>query len=299
MAAIRTAGLTKRFKDVIAVDHLDLEVQPGEVFGFIGPNGAGKTTTIRLLLDLIRPTEGDAWLLGLDTRRDSVRIRALTGYLPGDLRLPARATGREILDYFARLRGVSDLAERDRLIERFDADIDRSFRELSRGNRQKIGLVQAFMHRPELVILDEPTSGLDPLMQQEFHDVVRESSERGATLFISSHVLSEVQAITDRAAVLRQGAIVAIESIDQLRLRSMRRMEIRFADAVDIAEFTQLAGLHDVSLQDGTLLRCHVEGDADRLIKTAARHHVVTVTSADIDLEDVFLDYYRTVDHAA
>jgi ABC-2 type transport system ATP-binding protein len=297
--AIRTRALTKRFGAITAVDQLDLDVERGEVFGFIGPNGAGKTTLIRLLLDLIRPTSGRIEVLGRDVREHALAIKARCGYLPGDLRLPPRSTGRELLTYFGRLRGAEAPVDLAALIDRLDVEVDRPIRELSRGNRQKIGLVQAFMHRPELLILDEPTSGLDPLVQQQFHGLVREATERGSTVFVSSHVLSEVQEIADRAAVLRSGSIVAIEPIADLRRRLVRRVEIRFDEPIHASEFAGLPGVRNAEVIDGALLRCEVEGDADALVKEAARHHVVAITGSAVDLEDLFLDLYRSVDHAA
>ena len=209
-AAIATHGLTKRYRaDVAALDGLELEVGRGEVFGFLGPNGAGKSTTIRLLLDLIRPTAGTASLLGLDTRRDGVQARRRVGYLPGDLRLADRLTGREQLDSLARLRGTTRPELRDTLVERFGVTLDRPIRELSKGNRQKLGVVQAFMHRPELLILDEPTSGLDPLLQEEFRLLLRETAADGRTVFLSSHSLDEVQHAADRLALIRDGRLSA------------------------------------------------------------------------------------------
>src|SRR3974390_3093795 len=207
-AAIATSGLTKDFGSGRGLFGLDLEIRQGEVFGFLGPNGAGKSTTLRLLLDLIRPTAGSARVLGLDTVRDALAIRRRVGFLPGDLALYPKLTGRVVLDYFARLGGGGDPRVRDSLAERFDADLDRPVHQLSTGNRQKLGLVQAFMHEPELLILDEPIAGLDPLVQQSFHALLAEVSAEGRTVFLSSHTLSEVERVTHRLAILRQGRVV-------------------------------------------------------------------------------------------
>jgi beta-exotoxin I transport system ATP-binding protein len=203
-AAIRAEHLTKFYGEARGILELDLEVQEGEIFGFLGPNGAGKTTTIRLLLDLIRPSSGRAEVFGLETRRDAVAIRRRIGYLPGDLRLYERLTGRELLDYFGHLRGLDGLGNGPALAERLAVEIDRPVRDLSRGNRQKIGLLQAFMHQPDLLILDEPTSGLDPLIQQVFYDLVREATAEGRTVFLSSHNLAEVQHVADRVGWSRR-----------------------------------------------------------------------------------------------
>ena len=234
--AIETRGLSKTYPNgVRALVDLDLRVERGEIFGYLGPNGAGKSTTIRLLLDLIRPTAGRAEILGLDTRADSVGARRSVGYLPGDLRLNDRLSGREQLDSLARLRGGADAATRDRLVERFQCILDRPIRELSKGNRQKLGIVQAFMHRPEVLILDEPTGGLDPLNQGEFRELVRETADDGRTVFLSSHSLDEVQHTADRVGVIRSGHLVDVDSVESLRERSPRHVTIRFGERIDPA----------------------------------------------------------------
>jgi ABC-2 type transport system ATP-binding protein len=210
---IVASGLSKDFGGGRGLFGLDLEVARGEVFGFLGPNGAGKSTTMRLLLDLIRPTAGSARILGLDTRKESVEIRRRVGFLPGDLALYPKLTGRAQLDYLAQLRPGVDQRVRDSLVDRFGADLDRSIRQLSTGNRQKLGLIQAFMHEPELLILDEPIAGLDPLVQQSFHALLGEVSAQGRTVFLSSHTLSEVERVTDRLAILREGRLVVVDSL--------------------------------------------------------------------------------------
>jgi beta-exotoxin I transport system ATP-binding protein len=289
---IRAEDLTKFYGRNRGVQGLTLDVGPGEVFGFLGPNGAGKTTTIRLLLDLIRPTRGRLEVLGTDPREGGARLRRRIGYLPGELRLWERLTGGQLVTFLAGLRGMRDLRYPWRLAERLGLDLSRPVRELSKGNKQKVGLVQALMHRPELLVLDEPTSGLDPLVQQEFQALMRETTEAGATVFLSSHVLGEVQEVADRVGIIRDGRLVAVEDVDALRARAGTRVSLRFADPVPANEFAGLAGVHDVTA-DGPLLLCVVEGEVDPLVRAAARHHVVALTSTEADLEDVFLSYYR------
>jgi len=248
--AIETCSLTKRYGQVAAVTDVNLQVERGQVFGFLGPNGAGKSTTIRMVLALQRPTSGRATVLGLDAGRDSVELRRRTGYLPGDLELFPRLTGRQHIDWCARARGLHDtLAARD-LAERFQVVTDRPVRELSKGNRQKVGLVLAFMHEPELLILDEPTSGLDPLMQHEFEGLLRETVAAGRTVFLSSHDLDEVQRITDRIAIIKDGQVVTEDTVDALRLAAPRRVEVSFRRPVDVAGLTSLAGITVIDTSD-------------------------------------------------
>jgi ABC-2 type transport system ATP-binding protein len=298
--AVETSGLSKTYRGgVRALVGLDLRVQPGEVFGFLGPNGAGKSTTIRLLLDLIRPTAGRASLLGLDSRADGVAARRRVGYLPGDLRLHDRLTGREHLDWLARLRGAVDAPLRDELVERFGVVLDRPIRELSKGNRQKLGLVQAFMHRPELLVLDEPSSGLDPLLQEEFRHLVRETVADGRTVFLSSHSLDEVQHLADRVGVIREGRLVQVDAVDALRERSRRHVTITFAETPDPAPFAALEGVR-VERADGHALRlAAAETAMDGVVKAAARHRVVDLVSQPADLEEIFLELYREDDDGA
>lgn len=290
--AIATRGLTKDYGSGRGLFGLDLEVQQGEIFGFLGPNGAGKSTTMRLLLDLIRPTSGAARILGLDTVKDSLEIRRRVGFLPGDFALYQKLPGRVMLDYLAQLRGGVNARVRDTLVERFGADIDRPVRQLSTGNRQKLGLVQAFMHEPELLILDEPIAGLDPLVQQSFHSLLAELSVQGRTVFLSSHTLSEVERVTDRLAILRQGRLVVVDSLDNLRRVAVQRVEIEFAEPVDAGEFRGLPGVTDVRA-DGPSVTVSFEGSADPVIKAAARHEVRALRPREDDLEEIFLRYYR------
>ncbi|MGZ4243179.1 MAG: ABC transporter ATP-binding protein [Solirubrobacteraceae bacterium] len=245
--AIATRGLSKDFGDGRGLFDLDLEVERGEIFGFLGPNGAGKSTTMRLLLDLIRPTAGSATVLGLATRGASLEIRRRVGFLAGDFGLYPRLTGTAVLDYLAELRGGVDRRQRDALAERFDADLHRPIRELSTGNRQKLGLIQAFMHDPELLILDEPIAGLDPLVQQSFHALLAEVSARGTTIFLSSHTLSEVERVTHRLAILREGRLVVVDSLENLRRVAVQRLEIEFAAPVAPALFQTLPGVREVT----------------------------------------------------
>jgi beta-exotoxin I transport system ATP-binding protein len=289
---IATSGLTKDYGSGRGLFGLDLEVEQGEIFGFLGPNGAGKSTTMRLLLDLIKPTSGTARILGLDTVRDSLEIRRRVGFLPGDLALYPKLPGRVTLDYLAQLRGGVDARVRDALIERFGADIDRPVRQLSTGNRQKLGLVQAFMHEPELLILDEPIAGLDPLVQQSFHALLAELSAQGRTVFLSSHTLSEVERVTRRLAILRQGRLVVVDSLENLRKVAVQRLEIEFAAPVDGDEFRALPGVTEVHAA-GRTVTLGFEGSADAVVKAAAAHEVRAIHPREEDLEDIFLHYYR------
>ncbi|KIH97938.1 ABC transporter [Streptomonospora alba] len=292
LPVISCTGLTKSYGRHTALSGVDLAVAEGDVFGFLGPNGAGKTTTIRILLDLIRRDTGDVTLLGGDPRRDGVRLRRDIGYLPGELPMTSRRPARELLSFLARLRGGVDRREIESLAERFALDLDRPVRGLSKGNKQKVGLVQAFMHRPRLLILDEPTSGLDPLLQQEFLALVREVREDGRTVFMSSHVLGEVQDVADQAAIIRAGRIVALEDMDDLRERALRRVTMTFAEPVDAQAFARLDPVRDASVE-GTTLTCTVEGSPDALIKEAATRTVLSLTSEEPDLEELFFTHYN------
>jgi ABC-2 type transport system ATP-binding protein len=291
-AVITTTGLSKDYGAGRGVFELDLEVARGEVFGFLGPNGAGKSTTMRLLLDLIRPTAGSARVLGLDVNQDSVEVRRRVGFLPGDLALYPKLSGRAVLAYLAELRGGVDQRLRDSLVERFDADIDRPIHQLSTGNRQKLGLIQAFMHEPELLILDEPIAGLDPLVQQSFHALLHEVTAEGRTVFLSSHTLSEVERVTRRLAILRRGRLVVVDSLENLRKVAVQRVEIEFADAVDSTEFRALPGVTEVE-GHGRTLTITFAGSADPVVKAAATHNVQAIRPREEDLEEIFLRYYE------
>jgi ABC-2 type transport system ATP-binding protein len=292
--AIETQDLEKTYAGgVRALADLDLQVEQGEVFGYLGPNGAGKSTTIRLLLDLIRPTAGRASVLGLNPRRDGVEAQRRIGYLPGDLRLSDRMTAREQLDSLARLRGGVDFELRNRLCERFALVLDRPIRHLSKGNRQKVGLVQAFMHRPELVVLDEPSGGLDPLLQAELRSLLRETAAEGRTVFLSSHSLDEVQHVADRVGIIREGRLADVDAVERLRERALRHVTIVFAQAVDATRFAALDGVH-VENADGKVVRLAAPEPAmDAVVKEAATHQVVDLISQPADLEEIFLELYR------
>ncbi|MBV2362575.1 ABC transporter ATP-binding protein [Streptomonospora nanhaiensis] len=288
---ITCRALAKSYGRRRALAGVDLDVPEGTVFGFLGPNGAGKTTAIRILLDLVRRDSGEVAVLGADPRSGGVRLRRDVGYLPGELPLAARRPARDLLAFLGRLRGGVPRGEVERLAERLHLDLDRPLRGLSKGDRQKVGLVQAFMHRPRLLVLDEPTSGLDPLLRQEFLDMVREVRAEGRTVFMSSHVLSEVQDVADRAAVIRAGRIAALEDMDDLRERALRRVTLTFAEPVGAAEFAALEHVRDAAV-DGATLTCTVEGSPDALVKQAARHTVLGLTSEEPDLEELFFTHY-------
>ncbi len=290
--------LSKHFGALRAVEELTFSVDAGEVVGFLGPNGAGKTTTIRLLLDLIRPTRGKVEVLGTNPRRGGPALRRRIGYVPGDLVMYNRLAGRQQLELFASLRGVRDLAAADRLAERLQVPLDRPIGTLSRGNRQKLGVVQAFFHDPELLILDEPTSGLDPVVQREFRSMIREATERGAAVLLSSHVLSEVQRVADRVAIVRQGRLLTIEPMHEIEAKALRVVEIRFAEPVPADVFANLAGIRDLEV-DGDLVRASVAGSVDALIKAASRFTVESIGGHEAELEDVFLAYYEAGTDAA
>ena len=292
---IATHGLSKDYGSGRGLFELELEVAQGEVFGFLGPNGAGKSTTMRLLLDLIKPTSGSAQVLGLDTAADSLTIRRRVGFLPGDLAMYPKLSGRVMLEYLAELRGGVDPRVRDALAERFDADLDRPIRELSTGNRQKLGLIQAFMHEPELLILDEPIAGLDPLVQDSFHGLLREVAAQGRTVFLSSHTLSEVERVTHRLAILRQGRLVIVDTLANLRRVAVQRLEIEFGTPVSPEAFRALPGVTELT-ENGRTLTVAFEGAADPIVKAAARHEVLAIRPRQEDLEDIFLRYYRTED---
>jgi ABC-2 type transport system ATP-binding protein len=292
-AVVRADGLTKTYRGgARGVSELSFAVACGEVFGLLGPNGAGKTTTIRLLLDLIRPTAGRLSVFGLDSRRDSVAIHSRLGYVPGELQLYDRLTGHELLAYFARLRGLRGLGDAPELAERLDVELDRPLRALSTGNRRKVGLVQAFMHRPELLILDEPTSGLDPLVQETFHELVREAAADGRTVFLSSHVLAEVQELAGRVGLLREGQLVLADSVETLRARAFTRVEVELAQPPPADAFARVDGTRELERRGSTVVLA-LEGTPDPLIKSLARFEVVRLDVREADLEDVFLRLYR------
>jgi ABC-2 type transport system ATP-binding protein len=289
---IETENLTKFYGRSRGIVDVSLTVGPGEIFGFLGPNGAGKTTTIRLLLDLIRPTRGQARVLGLDPQRDGVEVRRRVGYLPGELALYPDLTGRQMAEYAAYLRGNVPRREIARLADRLDIDLDRPIRALSHGNRQKIGILLALMHRPELLILDEPTTGLDPLMQQVLYELLEEVRAEGRTVFFSSHILPEVERLCDRVGILREGHLVAVESIADLKRKALRRIELFFDRAVDAEAFRSIPGVVETRAS-GAMLHVAVQGSVDPLLKAAARHAVINIVTYEPNLEEMFLALYR------
>ena len=293
MTPVVTEGLTKDYGPKRALDGLDLEVRAGEIFGFLGPNGAGKTTTIRLLLDVIRPTTGRALVLGEEPGPAGPALRRRIGYLPGEFTADGRQTVRELLEYLGNLRGGVAGSRIRALAERLELDLDSLFRRLSRGNRQKVGVVQALMHEPELLILDEPTTGLDPLKQHDFLALLREARDAGQTVFMSSHVLSEVQHVADRVGIIREGQLVAVEGMEALRERAMRRVRITFDQPVPVEAFQGLPEVNDLHI-DGATLTCRVAGRPDALVKAAARFTVTSLTAEEADLEELFFAYYRS-----
>jgi len=289
---IQTEQLTKRYGSQRGLEGVSMAVAEGEVFGLLGPNGAGKTTMIRTLLDLLHPTAGQALVFGLDSHRDSRAIRTRLGNLPGDFAYEPGFTGRDLLSLFAALRGMNGLGRAERLAERFRADLDRPLRHLSRGNRQKIGLIQALFHEPELLVLDEPTAGLDPLMQEEFMQVVNEERDRGRTVFLSSHDLAEVERVCDRVGIIREGRLVAVEEVAKLIGKAYRHVSLELGDAVDPAEFESLPSVTDVEVS-GRQVTFKAAGDIDPVVKAAARHRVVDMELSHPSLEEIFVTYYE------
>ncbi len=293
-AAILVQGLVKSYGHVCALRGVDLEVRRGEIFGYLGPNGAGKTTTIRCLLDLIRPDGGTVSVLGLNPQRQPVAVRRRVGYLPGELHLDPNLTVEETLRLFVALRGngvdwrhVLDLAAR------LDLDLKPVIRNLSHGNKQKVGIVQALMHRPELLLLDEPTLGLDPLMQHEVLRLLSEASKAGTTVFFSSHIISEVEAVADRVAILRHGQVVEVSETAELVNRALRRVRVRFESPVDPAPLTQLPGVTVLAQDDATGLLLQVEGHMGDVIRALATFPVSDLDTERPSLEEIFLTYYK------
>jgi ABC-2 type transport system ATP-binding protein len=291
VTVVEGAGLTKVYGSHRGVDRLSFHVDEGEVYALLGPNGAGKTTTIRLLLDLIRPTSGAVRLFGASPRK-GVALRRRVGYLPGDLRLYEQLTARQHLEFFAGLRGVDRLGIAPSLAERFDLELDRPLKTLSKGNRQKVGIVQAFMHEPDLLILDEPTSGLDPLVQQTFNELLAEQRANGRAVFISSHVLSEVQQVADRVALLRDGRLMLEDTVAGLRARAVTRVDVTFAETPAVDAFAHVAGARELE-RAGNRVTFALQGEADALVKALATHRVLALESREPDLEDVFLSLYE------
>jgi ABC-2 type transport system ATP-binding protein len=283
--------LTKTYGAHRGIVDVDLEVEQGEIFGFLGPNGAGKTTTIRTMLDLIRPTSGRARVFGIESSADPVAIHRRVGYIPGEFTLYDRLTGGQTLEYFANLRGGVDRAYQATLVERFELDPSRRFREYSKGNKQKVGLVIALQHRPELLVLDEPTSGLDPLVQQTFFTTLRETVGEGTTVFLSSHILSEVEKSCDRVAIIREGRIVKLDTVEGLRDLAHHQVELRFAGPAPASVFAALPGVSDLVADDHTL-RLRVAGPITPVVQAAARYELLDFVSREPSLEETFLAQY-------
>jgi ABC-2 type transport system ATP-binding protein len=290
-SVVHTESLTKRYGRVLALDGLGLDIRAGEVVGYLGPNGAGKTTTLRLLMGYLRPTSGRARVHGLDCWRDTVAVHARTGYLPGDLRLWPRMSTRAIAGHLGRLRGMDHDPGTADQAKRLGLDLDRPVGDLSKGNRQKAGIILALLGDPDLLLLDEPTSGLDPLVRQEVYRMLRERAEAGAAVLLSSHILSEVERVADRVAIIRSGRLLMTESLAGLRAKARHTVEVRFGSSPPPGAFAAVPGITDVRLE-GSVLHCTMQGIVDPLIKELARYHVLDMNSREADLEDTFLDLY-------
>jgi len=295
VAAIQTSKLSKDYGLGHGLFDLDLTVTPQEVFGFLGPNGAGKSTTIRCLMGMIRPTNGSAHIFGLDCLRDSVEVKRKVGYMPGDMPQFGSLRGREVVAYLGGLRGNIDTALIRKIAERFDLDLGRRFREYSSGNKKKLGILLAFMHKPDLLILDEPTGGLDPLNQQEFYRLVNETRDAGATIFLSSHILSEVEHVCDRVGIVRSGRLVKVADLDEIHSIRVHRLEIEFAPGTEVPQeaIRSVAGVEDLVVEDNKVT-CAVKGTFDPLLKALSGTTVINLVSHEPSLEEVFLTYYRT-----
>jgi ABC-2 type transport system ATP-binding protein len=293
---IAIENLTKAYGNVQAVRGISMSVERGEIFGFLGPNGAGKTTTIRCMLDVIRPTSGCIRLLGLDTRRDIRRLHQQIGYLPGDVRLPGRMTGRQIINYFASLQGREPILL-PKLVELFDVEMKRPLKGYSKGMRQKIGIVLAFMCDPEVLILDEPTSGLDPLLQKTFNEFLLEEQRRGKTIFMSSHIMSDVEKVCQRVAVIRHGSLVTVEAVETLREKAGQQVTVEFGEEVSAEELVRIPGVSEVRKANGTY-HFNVSGKMDALVKALSQHQVERLHAQEAPLEEVFLKFYEGPEQA-
>ncbi|MFZ2172985.1 MAG: ABC transporter ATP-binding protein [Rhodococcus sp. (in: high G+C Gram-positive bacteria)] len=291
-AAVRMTGLTKTYGQLLALDAVSLDIRPGEVFGYLGPNGAGKSTTLRLLMGMLRPTSGSAEVLGRDTWSSAPEVHRRVGYVAGELALYDRMTGAEHITYFSHLRRRPDTEVATALAERLDLDLGKTTRALSKGNRQKLALVLALMSAPELLILDEPTGGLDPLMQREFHAILREHTATGGTVLLSSHVLGEVDRVADRVGVLREGRLIAVESLHELRQKAMHHIAAEFAEPVQESDFAAVPAVRDLVVQ-GTTMTCSAPQSAlDAVLRRAADYTVIDFECAEADLEETFLAFY-------
>jgi len=285
-------GLSKYYGDVVGIEGLDLKVYPGEIMGFLGPNGAGKTTTIRACLDLLQKSKGEVKIFGLDSHEDSLEIRRRTGYLPGDFGMYNDLRVKTILRYLLSQSGLSDESKMLELAERLDLDMDRRYGELSKGNRQKVGMVQAFMADQDLIILDEPTTGLDPLMQQKFYELLREERENGKTIFMSSHILAEVEEVCDRVAIIRKGRLQVVEDISSLKEKMGKKLVVEFDDGVD-PEIFKIDGVKDVKIE-GRWVTMIVTRNLDQVIKNISKQNIINMSLETFSLDQLFLTYYSS-----
>ncbi len=292
-AIVETAGLTKSYGSARGIRDVTFSVEEGEIFGFLGPNGAGKTTTIRTLMGLLRPSAGSATIGGLDCWAQSTEVKRLVGYLPGEFTLDPSLTGAQIITYLGHLRGGVDQAYVTKLVERLELDLSKKFRAYSRGNKQKVGLVQAFMHRPRLLIMDEPTSGLDPLNQHEFYRMLAEVKADGRTVFLSSHNLTEVEHTCDRVGIIRDGQLAKVDAVHALTDIQHHEVDVTFAGPPSTDWFSGVAGVRGVSVSNGGRgLLLTVQGDLGAVLQAAAQHGATNLTTREPTLEEIFLRYY-------
>jgi ABC-2 type transport system ATP-binding protein len=289
---IEISNLSKTYGEIVAVNGVQFSVPPGEIFGYLGPNGAGKTTTIRMIMNFLTPSGGEIRVFGMNSSKEYLQIHKRIGYMNSDMKLYEHLTGNEMLLFLSNLRGGVDKDNVERLSEKLDIDLSLKIRNLSRGNKQKIALIQAFMHRPELVILDEPSNGLDPLMQQQFNEIVKQSIADGSTVFLSSHILPEVEVLCDRVAIIKDGVLVAEERVDVLKKNSVQKFEIIFSVKPPENIFQQVRGISNISIDD-RVLTCSIIGAIDPFIKEAANFDVQSFKSFETDLEDIFLSFYK------
>ncbi|HEX3721754.1 MAG TPA: ABC transporter ATP-binding protein [Nitrolancea sp.] len=293
---IETVSLTKQYGTSRGINGITFSVEEGDVFGFLGPNGAGKSTTIRLLMGLLRPSNGSAKIAGLDCWAQSTAVKRVVGYLPGEFNVDAAMTGAQVIAYLGNLSGGVDQAYVKQLVERLELDPSKRFRDYSRGNKQKVGLIQAFMHRPRLLILDEPTGGLDPLNQQEFYILVAEAKASGSTIFLSSHILPEVEHTCDRVGIIREGELVKVDHVSTLKEIRHHVVEVGFAERASPEWFGALPNVSDVKIiNDGTTVQFTVQDDLSQVIQIAAQHHAISMVTRQPSLEEVFLRYYEPV----